>query len=407
MSDVEDDRGAVGGGEVVPFAGPGPDPLEGHVGGVVDRAVGVAGGDVFGEVAVDRFAVGDPVGADDARVADVDRPGVGHVEADPEAHQEQRRDQQPGRRPDRAQPLPPAAEADPQRAPAGRASTGYCERHRDADFAAVEEEVGDAEAEQDQQVEVGDPPPAAPVEEADQEERAERQEDVGGVELVGELARSSRGPSSRRPGTRSRTRSPRRSRVDDDQGELLAVCELADLPVCLRRRWRWRSGQGPVARALLDHLRVAVGRRDRFGFGDLPRLRRLRRAPVARRGARGASSGRADEEQRRARPPPAGITRRPPSGGSRSLERRAEVLEDRRGDVAQRPLLALVGGLGAAADEEQRAEESPACREPWLPPPAWVTPPQSTASKPSSSERTKSPACGAVSADQTRASGSG
>ena len=49
--------------------------------------------------------------------------------------------------------------------------------------------------------------------------------------------------------------------------------------------------------------------------------------------------------------------------------------------------------------------ESPACRAPWLPPPAWVTPPQSTASKPGASETTKSPACGAVSADQTRASG--
>ena len=75
-------------GQVVPGARPGPDPLEGDVGVVVDRAVGVALRDVLGEVVVELFAVGDAVGADDARVADVDRTRVGDVESDPEADQE-------------------------------------------------------------------------------------------------------------------------------------------------------------------------------------------------------------------------------------------------------------------------------------------------------------------------------
>ena len=51
--------------------------------------------------------------------------------------------------------------------------------------------------------------------------------------------------------------------------------------------------------------------------------------------------------------------------------------------------------------------ESPAWRAPWLPPPAWLTPPQSTASNPGSRETMKSPEWGAVSADQTRCRGSG
>ena len=89
--------------------------LEGDVGEVVDRAVGVALGDVVGEVVVELFAVGDPVGADDARVADVDRPRVGDVEADPEADQEQRGDQQPGSSARPAGSPPPPAQADPER----------------------------------------------------------------------------------------------------------------------------------------------------------------------------------------------------------------------------------------------------------------------------------------------------
>src|SRR6185295_12259575 len=70
--EIEEDGGTVGGGEVVPGSRPGPDSLEGNVGEVIERAVGIALGDVFGEVVVDRFAVDDAAGADLAGVADVD-----------------------------------------------------------------------------------------------------------------------------------------------------------------------------------------------------------------------------------------------------------------------------------------------------------------------------------------------
>ena len=85
-------------------------------------------------------------------------------------------------------PLSPPAEPDPQRPAEEVEERRVLERDRDADFGPVEEEVGDAEAEQDEQVEVGDPPAAPPVDQPEQEERAERQEDVGGVELVAEGA---------------------------------------------------------------------------------------------------------------------------------------------------------------------------------------------------------------------------
>ena len=68
----------------------------GHVEQVRQRAVGVAALDVVGEARpVERVAVDDPVGADHARVADVDHVRVGHVEPDPERDQEHDADQQP------------------------------------------------------------------------------------------------------------------------------------------------------------------------------------------------------------------------------------------------------------------------------------------------------------------------
>ena len=171
---VEEDGRAVGGREVVPTAGPGPDSLEGDVGVIVDRAVGVALGDVGGEVGVDRFAVGYATGADLTGVADVDHTGVGQVEPGPQPDQEQGGDQQPGRRPDRRQPLSPTAEADPQRPRQQVEERWVLKGDRDSDFAAVEPDVGDAEAEQDEEVEVGNATGTAPVEEPDQEERTER-----------------------------------------------------------------------------------------------------------------------------------------------------------------------------------------------------------------------------------------
>ena len=65
-------------------------------------------------------AVDDPVGADHARVADVDHVRVRHVEPDAEADEEHERDRQP-RRAEQAQRLgPPAAAPTTACAPAGR-----------------------------------------------------------------------------------------------------------------------------------------------------------------------------------------------------------------------------------------------------------------------------------------------
>ncbi len=92
---VERDRGGVRGGEVVPQAAPPEDLLEGHVRLVVDGPVGVPVFVVGGVVPVQRLAVGDPLRADHPGVADVDHVGVGHVQADPKAEQEDHADRQP------------------------------------------------------------------------------------------------------------------------------------------------------------------------------------------------------------------------------------------------------------------------------------------------------------------------
>ena len=93
---VEEDRGCVGGGQVVPAPAPAEDLPEGDVGLVVDRPVGVAVFVVGRIGAVEGPAVGDPLGADHPRVPDVHDVGVGDVQGDPEADQEDDADRQPG-----------------------------------------------------------------------------------------------------------------------------------------------------------------------------------------------------------------------------------------------------------------------------------------------------------------------
>src|SRR5204863_7335945 len=87
---VEEDRGGVGGGEVVPGPMPRQHELERNVCVVVERAVGVAEGVVGGEGMQYPYgpAVHDVIGADHARVADVDDTRVRDVESDPKAEQE-------------------------------------------------------------------------------------------------------------------------------------------------------------------------------------------------------------------------------------------------------------------------------------------------------------------------------
>ena len=125
---VEEDRGRVRGGQRVPGAAPAEDQPERDVGVVVDRAVGVAVGVVGRPVAVQRLAVDQLVGADHARVADVDHVRVEDVEPDPErrpgtrsptASHGDRDDQCAAARAGR-----PCRARAPASAPAGRAGTG-------------------------------------------------------------------------------------------------------------------------------------------------------------------------------------------------------------------------------------------------------------------------------------------
>ena len=103
---VEEERGRMCRREVVPPSRPGKHLLEGHIGVVVDGAVRVARGVIRGKVAVERLAVGEPVGADHARVADVDHVRVRDVEPDAKAHEEDQCQREPADRHERAEGSP-------------------------------------------------------------------------------------------------------------------------------------------------------------------------------------------------------------------------------------------------------------------------------------------------------------
>ena len=211
-------------------------------------------------------------------------------------------------------------------------------------FAPVEEEVGDAEAEQDQQVEVGDPPQPPPVEEADEEEEAERDPDERRVQRVGELAGVAAGHF---PG--DLVAGPRLGhfpglRVDHDQRVLVVVFEPADFPAfVLEGRAGERCG---CSRFSLIDLRVLRRGLRRFGRGDVAG-RRVPRRFAAPAGARAPEQG---EERGAARAAPPHHARRHHSPPRPKWARIAGATSRRR------PLLALVGRLRAAADEEQRPE---------------------------------------------------
>ena len=179
-------------GQVVPAPAPGQRLLERHVEQVVDRPVGVALLDVLGEPrAVELVAVHDPVGADHARVADVDHVRVDHVRgrsgtppaapARPRARQRHVRHQPP-------RPLA-RAEARHQHAHQQVEQHRVDERHRHADLAAVEEHVRGAEGEQHEQVEMQQPERPAQVHEGRRNSSAQREPHVGRVQLAPEGAR--------------------------------------------------------------------------------------------------------------------------------------------------------------------------------------------------------------------------
>ena len=266
---VEDDRGGMGGGEVVPGAVPRQRELERDVGVVVEGAVGVAEGIVGGErvQAPDGLPVGDVVGADHAGVADVDDAGVGDVEGDSKAEQERAGDA-PARRsaptaeaPPRRRGTPPRASARADRRAAGRRAGTLTPM-----LAALKKIAEMPNEQQDEQVEVDDPPLAAPVEEAEQEDRRERQPDVGSVELVAELVGVAAGhlPGDLVAGPRLAHRPG--GIVDDHLHPLRPAGVEVHLPgagLGLRR-----GAEPPVAPALLGDLGVGAGDPDRPGLGQ-------------------------------------------------------------------------------------------------------------------------------------------
>ena len=249
------------------------------------------------------------------------------------------------------------------------------ERHRDADLGPVEEEVGDAEAEQEEQVEVRDPAQPAPVDQAEQEDRAEGEEDVGRVELVAEgagvAARHLPGDLVAGPGLAHDALAG--STID--QRHLLVVGEVGDLPVAVDLVGA--VGQRRVLGALLDRLGVVGG-----DSGS------LRRALISRAVDRGRSdqAGCKPRVLSRAGGPRAvhGPSSTPLPHATRGevlsvpLRPKCSTRSVRRRGVSTGP--ARQGRRGRSRRRGAGRASRRRCREPWLPPPAWVTPPQSTAS---------------------------
>ena len=115
--------------------------------------------------------------------------------------------------------------------------------------------------------------------------------------------------------------------------------------------------------ALLDDLGVAVGDRGRFDCVD----------PLAviggvfgSRGRRG--DGQEEEQEGDAQGEDAAPPHRPKCSSTTGATSRSAHCS--RSSAA----------AGPQPTKSSGPSESPACSEPWLPPPAWVTPPQSTAS---------------------------
>ena len=272
--------------------------LERDVCVVVEGAVGVAEGIVGGESvqAPDGLPVGDVVGADHPRIADVDHAGVGDVEGDSKAEQERAGEAQPDGRRRRPKPLPGAAEPHPEHPREEIDERRVGERHADADVGGVEEDRRDAERQQDQQVEVDDPPLAAQVEQAEQENRRERQPDVGGVQLVAELFRVA---ASHLPG--DLVAGPRLAHrpggvVDDHLHPLRPAVIEVHLPgagLGLRG-----GAEPPVAPALLGDLGIGASDANRPGLVKIRRRLagsrrggRRRRRPRLRRRSRAGRGG--------------------------------------------------------------------------------------------------------------------
>src|SRR6185312_4299897 len=221
------------------------------------------------------------------------------------------------------------------------------------------------------------------------EEEAERDPDERRVQRVGELAGVAPGHFPGHLVAGPGLGHLPRLRVDHRQRVLVVAFEPADFPLFVLEG---RAGeQVRVLPALLDDLRVLFRCGGRRRGADVLRPRFF--LPGRARGRRG-DQGEDDErgEQRREE-----ATRH-----TRPKWARIAGATSRRVHCSRSS-----SDSGPQPTKSNGPRLSPACSAPWLPPPAWLVPPQSTASKPAASESTKSPECGAVSADQTRCNGSG
>ena len=255
---------------------------------------------VGGVAAVQRLVVGDPLGADHARIADVDHVGVGDVQRDAKAEQEHHAERKPGWRDQQAwrcRGFGPRLPAMPDPRQRQHAREQIDERRIDKrrggiDVRVVEEGQRHREGQQHEQVEVQQTPGFAPVEERHEEQEAHRDPDVQRVHVP---AKSARIAARHRPGDLKA--GPLFEHVagvvgDDHQADLLVLLgEVADLPAAGTLQIDVAEGAGifgphgahlrqtvgdlqyPVGRAVASgrgRVRVGHGNRGfRFGAGRL------------------------------------------------------------------------------------------------------------------------------------------
>ncbi len=280
----------------------------------------------------------DPVGADHARVADVDHVRVRHVEPDAEADEEHERDRQPGDGHEQAQRLgPPAAARDEQHAHQQVDEQRIDQRRREADPRRVEERERDGEAEQREQVEVqpreAPQPAAAQVrQERRDEQQAHRDPHVPGVHAPAERAvvAARHRPRDLVAGPRLQHRAA--GVVDRHLADLPPVSRGEDRHLPLRRalRVRGRVGARMLAQDAFD-LRHELRDRDRSarresvaGRRDHGARRRHERVGVGRGRGHGRRDGRRAGGGR--------DRRRGQLGRRRGAREQRREQQDRRGD---------------------------------------------------------------------------
>ena len=125
----------------------------------------------------------DAIGADHARVADVDHVRRTHIESDAKTREEHRQREQQPHRPYRRTARRPVLARNPHTAGKRPHERRVRERHRREDVAVVEEPQRHGERHECEQVDRSKPDRLPPVDEAEQEDAAERKPQPGLVDL--------------------------------------------------------------------------------------------------------------------------------------------------------------------------------------------------------------------------------